>query len=207
LDDYAADGQVPTATTGRDRFSVAAAAGVSGENMQIIPKAGLATLALVLVAAAPQSTPKAASPGDADAIAFAIVVDSGEMMLADLALGKNPNDAFKNYITDLREDHKEHLSAMLSEGTKGNVTPSKSGWLDTLKTKTTDMHHKLMSKPDAEFEKAFLDDMIAGHTDALQTINTKFASMTLSDGIKKEMDHLKRIVEEHLNKAKALRNG
>jgi predicted outer membrane protein len=171
--------------------------------MRIKTRAGLATLAMLLVAAAPNQQP----PGDAEAIAFVVAIDSGEMMLADVAIGKNPTDAFKNYVTDLREDHKEHLSATLSEASKASVSPGKWDVVDTLKAKTMDAHHKVMGKTGAEFEKAFLDEMITAHTTVLQTINTKFVDARLSSGIQKEMDHLKRMVEEHLNKAKVLRNG
>jgi putative membrane protein len=170
--------------------------------------AGLATLALTLVAAAPsQTSSRTASPGDADATAFGIAVDSGEMMLADLAISKKPTDEFMNYVTDLREDHKEHLSALISEAKKANVTVGMPAFVDSLKSKAMDVHNKVMGKTGADFEKAFLDEMIAGHTDALNTLNMRIMTQELSEGVKKEMDHLKRMVEEHLSKAKVLRNG
>jgi predicted outer membrane protein len=167
--------------------------------------ASLAALAAVLVAAAPGAN--APAPGDAEAIAFAITVDSGELMMADLAISKKVSSGVMEYVTDLKEDHKEHLADIMSVATKGNTTPMKSPAIDSLKKKTMDAHHKLMSMNGTDFEKAFLDEMITGHTEVLEKLEKKILTMELSAPVKDEMEDLRKGVQEHLGKAKALRIG
>lgn len=127
--------------------------------------------------------------------------------MADLAIGKKVSAGVMEYATDLKEDHKEHLSDLTAAATTANVKAASSPMVDTLKKKGMEAHHKLMGMEGKDFENAFLDEMIKGHTDVLDKLDNKVLKSELSAPIKGEIDDLRKGVQEHLAKAKTLRMG
>lgn len=170
-------------------------------------KTGLAAVSIILAVAATAAFSPKPAPGDADAIAFAIAVDSGEMMIADLALSKKASAAISAYAKDVREDHEHDLKDIMQTATKVNVVPARSGLIDTLQMNMKETFTKLSALDGKDFDTVFLDEMIMGHTKALDMINNRFLQSDLSSDVKDEITDMKKDVEEHLAKAKTLKNG
>jgi predicted outer membrane protein len=169
-------------------------------------KAQLATVGLVLMAAVTVAATRGASPGDAEAIATIMAIDSAEIIHADLAMTKQLSDPVLAYVQDIRGDYADDADDIADIARDIGVEKAWSPDIRTLETEADEMVRKLDELEGPGFEKAYLDATISCQTKALAAID-RLTRMDLSEGVKAHLKDMREHVQKHLGKARALRNG
>ena len=170
-------------------------------------KARFGALGLVLAAAATAAASGlGAAPGDAEAVATIMAIDSTGIIHADLAMTKKLSDPVLAFVQDIRgnfADGADDIADIADElGVDGASTPS----VRALEVEGDETVRKLDELDGVEFEKAYLASTISSHTNALATLD-RLMRLELSEGVKGHIKEMREHFEKHLVKAKVLRNG
>jgi len=153
-------------------------------------------------APAKTQTPAGKSPGvaTADALFIRTAGEAGkaEVDLAQLAIDKSTNAAVKSFAETLKNDHQKANGDLAEIADRKGVTIAQT----TASAKA--MHSKLAAKSGAEFDKAFLDQMVSDHDKAVSDF-TKEGKNTKDADIQAFTDKALPTLRDHLARAKDLR--
>ena len=170
-------------------------------------RARVGAFGLVLAAAATAAAAThGASPGDAEAVATLMVIDSGVIIHADLAMTKKVSDPILAYVQDMRGDHADMADDIADIASDLNLPHATSQSVRALETEADELVRTLDELDGPQFEKAYVDAMVKCHTNALATFD-RLARMDLSDGVKAHIRETREHAQKHLVKAKTLRIG
>lgn len=160
------------------------------------------------VTPADSSTPPADAAMNAPAANDALVlgllgaVNEHEIAAAQQAEGKNVSAPVLTYATMMETEHSENQSKTVSLGTLANT--------DEVQAKNSKGEQELAeldTKAGAEYEAAYVDAMVKGHTEVLSLIDTKLIPLASSEAVKQHMQDTRDDVAMHLAKAQELQTS
>ncbi len=105
----------------------------------------------------------------------------------------------------LHTAHGDNMAKTLKVGQSIKVTPSDTKAVDALKKKGAGELAMLIPLDGKEFETAYLDAMIKGHTEVLAMIDDKLMKTAKNDALKAHLTETRSHVAMHLEQAKKLK--
>lgn len=143
------------------------------------------------------------SPAQKNLVDRLITTDSIQAATAKLAADKATNPAVKEFATQLATDHAAHASALQKLSEKKEVgretNPSDQSGADLAK-----QYETLQGMPaGTEFDRAFLQSVVANHQSEISAINAGKAAAKDED-LKKDLDETSSALQAHASKATEL---
>lgn len=142
----------------------------------------------------------AATTTQADALAMLMEVNEHEIAAADQALGKNVTGAVRDFAQMMKTDHGKNLADTTRLGGAASTAPA----VKTLKDKGESDLRTLDAQSGKAYEKAYIDAMVKGHTDALALIDNTLLPAATDANIRQHFTTTRAAVARHLDKAKEI---
>ena len=140
------------------------------------------------------------SPAQKNLVDRLIVADSIQAATAKLAADKSQNPAVKDFATQLANDHSTHVGALAKIAEKKEVGREANA-ADSSGAQLASEYKMLESMPAGpDFDKAYLQAVIADHQAALATINAGKAAAKDED-LKKDLDATSSALQSHISRA------
>lgn len=138
-------------------------------------------------------------------VSYAVAANDGEIALGKLGEKKATNPQVKAFAREMVTDHTAMLNATKKLGTKLNVTPdTTSGDAHDLAGHANDEMNDLNGKArGADWDKAYMDDMVNDHQTVLGKLQDAAKANTDSSVTKALADATAK-VQAHLTKAQAI---
>jgi predicted outer membrane protein len=151
-------------------------------------------------ATAPAGTPAAGATSQADALAMLMAVDEHEIAAADQAMGKNVTGKVRDFAQMMKTDHGKNLADTTKLGGAMSTAPA----VDALKKKGENDLHALGAQSGVAYEKAYIDAMVQGHTEALAMIDNTLLPAATDANIRQHFTTTRAAVARHLDRAKEI---
>lgn len=159
-----------------------------------------------------------AAPGMSDAPASAAVgamapneitgivaaVDQHEVEAAEQALSKKVTGAVKEYAEMLHHAHADNLARTRAEGEANQAAPADTGPVQMQKEKGKAELASLAALEGKAYEKAYVDAMVRGHTEALAKLDDELIPAATNDAVKSHLTETRGHIETHLERGKTL---
>lgn len=136
----------------------------------------------------------------ADALAMLMTVNEHEIAVADQALGKNVTGAVRDFAQMMKTDHSKNLADTTRLGGAASTSPA----VDALKRKGESDERALDAQTGKAYEKAYIDAMVKGHTDALALIDNTLLPAATDANIRQHFTTTRTAVARHLERAKEI---
>ncbi|KQY49355.1 DUF4142 domain-containing protein [Lysobacter sp. Root494] len=150
---------------------------------------------------APGTAPAGATTtSQADALAMLMTVNEHEIAAADQALGKNVTGAVRDFAQMMKTDHSKNLADTTKLGGAASTSPG----VKALKDKGDADLRMLDAQTGKAYEKAYIDAMVKGHTDALAMIDNTLLPAATDTNIRQHFTTTRAAVARHLEKAKEI---
>ncbi len=144
----------------------------------------------------------ASSSGQKQLVGNLITIDSIQAATAKLAATKAQNAAVKEFANQLASDHTTNAMNLSNIANKKDVGRESAG--STVTSQFSARFAALQTMPEGpEFDKAFLQAVVANHQAEISTINSGKASATDED-LKKDLDATLTGLQAHVSKANEL---
>lgn len=165
------------------------------------------TPATVPPAGAGTVTVPGAALTDAQILAVVATVDEHEIDAATKAMKKKLGKEAKEFAKLLKTQHQANLTQGKKTAKQAALKPATSPLADSLKAKGEADVTALQAKTGAEFEKAYIEAMVKGHTEALALLDQRLIpAATLAD-VKTFLTGTRGHVSAHLEQAKRLQGA
>jgi putative membrane protein len=140
-----------------------------------------------------------AMTGDPVVLGMLGAINQHEIDAAKQAESKKVSAPVMAYAKKMVAEHGENLAKTKSLGAMSNNA-------DIQKMKMTQKNHlaEMGKKSGKAYEATYVDAMVSGHTEVLETIDTKLMPMATSDVVKKHLTDTRVHVAMHLEEAKTL---
>lgn len=158
-----------------------------------------------IVAGSPMREAPGTEGTDAEVLSFLIAVDVNEILAAATAQKKKVGQPVMDYARMLHTAHGENMAKTIQMGQSIKVTPSDTKAVDALKKKGAGELAMLIPLDGKDFEIAYLDAMIKGHTEVISMIDGKLLTTAKSDALKAHLTETRGHVAMHLEQAKKLK--
>lgn len=152
------------------------------------------------------TTPTNTNAQDGQTIEWIMIVDKNEMAAGKEAMQKSKDPNVKKYARELITDHTKNLSQTVSVSHNIHEKAVESDESKALKQHGKDLMAKLKKLKDKEFDKAYVDAMVSGHSDVLTAIDGKMGQVSnpkLQDHVKMTKD----MVQRHLDDGKTVQQS
>jgi len=165
-------------------------------------KRALSALCCLFVFVVPALAQKAAPMSDQDFLNTAAQTDMVEVHLGNLAQDAASSQAVKDYGRMLASDHTQDYQKLESLAQQAGLT---------LPTAIDAEHNKSLVGPlhalkGAGFDHTYIQDMVAGHTQAIATFK-KEAETAMNPALKAYAQATLPTLQKHLDAAKAIQQG
>ncbi len=140
-----------------------------------------------------------------EVIAWVEAIDNFEVNAAQVALTKTLDSAVKNYATTLDSDHNQNLKQVTALGDEMGGKPIETRALTKFKRGGDKQLKKLTAENNGNFQKVFINDMIAGHTDALKKVDRDLMKKAKNDKLKSFLQETRAMIAHHLEMAKEIK--
>lgn len=144
---------------------------------------------------------------DAQSLAYLIVIDNSEVTAGKAALKKDLSSNVAAFAKHMVQDHSKHLKATIALSHKLHIKPAKSEAVENLKEKNKDGLADLKNMKGKEFETAYVNAMVKGHTEALNLIKNNLLPQATNPDVKQYLENTSKTVQEHLDMAKSLQSN
>ncbi len=144
---------------------------------------------------------------DAEVLGFVFAVDINEILAAEQAETKKISQPVMDYARMLHTEHGANADKTLKLGKAINVTPSDTKAVDALNVKGAGELATLVPLDGKDFETAYLDAMIKGHTEVLDMIDNQLMKTAKNDALKAHLTETRGHVAMHLDQAKKLKDN
>jgi predicted outer membrane protein len=144
---------------------------------------------------------------DAEIISFINAVNLNEILAASTAQKKKIDAPVMDYAKMLHKEHGANMAKTMQLGLSIKVTPSDTKEVDELKKKGAAELAMLVPKDGKEFESAYVDAMIKGHTEAITMIDDKLLKQAKNEVLKTHLRETKQHITVHLDQAKKLKGN
>ena len=152
-----------------------------------------------LIAAMP-----AAMPTEAQVMGLLMAVNEHEIKAAAIARGKQPGPEILAYADLMTSAHTANLNRTRQLGQQAGYMEYSNATVVTLNRKNLVERNQLKSKKGTEFEVAYLDAMINGHTEVLALIDQTLLPAAHETNLKNHLVETRAHVAMHLAKAKQI---
>ncbi|MBA2711027.1 MAG: DUF4142 domain-containing protein [Tatlockia sp.] len=141
---------------------------------------------------------------DARVLAAVMAIDKNEISASALAQKKAVNPEVRNFATYLYTQHTQDLQMVQGISQRLNVVPAKGEVARMLHAKGHHTMVKLRHLNNAKFDRAYIAEMVKGHSEALHVIDNKLMPVAINPLVKRELVTLRGHVVMHLQKAQAI---
>ena len=148
-----------------------------------------------------------AKGGDAEILATVVAVDLNEVLAAMQAGTKKIGQPVLDYAKSIHEGHGMNMEKGLKLGGQIGLTPAITPAVNELQVKGAGALASIVPLDGNEFEKAYLEMMVKGHTDVLGMIDGKLLQGAQNPELKKHLTESRASVAAHLEKAKSLQGN
>jgi putative membrane protein len=132
-----------------------------------------------------------------------VALDQNEVLAGIQATYKNPSSDVNDFAKMMIDDHGKNMSEALELANKIGATTINPNPQD-LHTKGSAELVKLAAKSGDDYNKAYVDAMVAGHEAALKMIDTNLLKNAKNSDLKSFMTDTRAAVAHHLDEAKKL---
>lgn len=149
------------------------------------------------------ANPPATSAGtvsQADALSMLVAVDEHEIAVADQAIGKKVTGKVREFADMMKVDHARNLA----DTTRLGAAESTATPVTTLRGKGESELRMLDGKSGKDYERAYVDAMVKGHTEALSMIDDTLLPAATDAKVREHFTATRAAVARHLEKAKEL---
>ncbi len=140
---------------------------------------------------------------DGEILAFINGVNNHEIKEANLALQKTNNSDIKEFAAMMIKDHDNSLKDTQAISESSHIVPIETAEIKKLQQQNDKEYEQLVNAKGKAFEKAYVQDMVKGHQQALTKIDSYLQS-TESPIVKDYLYKLRYTVSMHLQHAKDL---
>jgi predicted outer membrane protein len=137
----------------------------------------------------------------ADGPALIAAIDQHEIDAAGLAATKATRADVKEYAAMLDTEHRANLEQ--ARALPGGTTTDSPALADLMQKGRAEMD-KLRAADGASFDTTYLDSMVAGHTDALNLIDSQLLPGAQDPAVVDFLTRTREAVSKHLDRARAL---
>ena len=153
---------------------------------------------------APTDAPAAAVPTQAEALALLNVVNDHEVKTAEQAKSKKVKGDVAAYADMMKTEHAKNMADTKALLDKNGGAPADSAAITEMKSKGDAETAQLAALDGDAYEKAYIDAMVAGHTDVLNRLDTLLIPAATDEAVKKHLQTTREHVQQHLDKAKEI---
>lgn len=158
---------------------------------------------LALLSATPLYAAKITS-AETGTLATVASLDKSEIMLSIIATNKKTTSGVTDYAKMMIEMHGSNLTQIFEMANTLHAQSLNSSEAEKIKNQTTKDMFKLSALQGAEFDKAYINGMVAGHQGALDLIDKHLMKTAKSEEIKQFLTDTRAVVVQHLDDAKKL---
>jgi len=144
---------------------------------------------------------------DAEVLAFVNAVNVNEILAASGAQKKKISGPVMDYAKMLHTEHGANMAKTAKLGQSINVTPSITKAVDALMQKGAGELATLIPLDGKDFETAYIDAMIKGHTEVLEMIDGQLLKTAKNDALKAHLTETRGHVAMHLEEAKKIKGN
>ncbi|MBS1960850.1 MAG: DUF4142 domain-containing protein [Bdellovibrionales bacterium] len=164
----------------------------------------LAFLAGGAFAAEMADKPAATPPNDAEIAQIVLTADNGEIDAAKLAKKRTKNADVKAFAEMMIDQHRAVTKDTKQLAKKIKLKPRESAASRDLKESSKTADKALKEKKGADFDRAYVDQMVADHQAVLDTIDNQLLPNAQNAELKALLTKVRPAVAEHLEHAKEL---
>lgn len=146
------------------------------------------------------------SKKDGEIISILIAVNKNEIGAAKEALKKSSSPAVKKYAKMLKKEHTKNLNETLKLSKKIGVAPVECPTATEIKQNGANELTALSSLKGKDFDKAYIDAMVKGHTDVLQMMDDNLLKNVSNKSLKALLTATRPHIQSHLEQAKAIQS-
>jgi putative membrane protein len=178
------------------------------EQMKIRLTAVAVSLGLAVSAAAQAAddVPQAGAFSDAEIVGALQAADQGEMEAGDLGVEKAARSDVKSYAAKMKKEHASHLERLNRVASEQGITGAESEFSSGLRRHSTEMNGALRPLSGADFDRAYIDGMVADHQALLDAIDERFIPSAKNDKLRSELRRTRSAVNEHLRDARRIQS-
>jgi putative membrane protein len=134
-------------------------------------------------------------------------IDNNEINAANAAINKTSNSDVKDFAKEMQSDHQKNLADAQDLSKKLNLNLTTSPKAEGLQKKGAAELKNLESKQGSEFDKAYVEAMVKGHTEALNLVNeiiSKASNSNFNSDFVGFIKDTQKTISHHLDDAKNL---
>lgn len=161
-------------------------------------------------AAPTAATPPAAAiadHSDAEIIDLILAVDANEVAAATAAEKEKIGKEAMEYAKMLKKQHAKDSGKLTKLSKKIKIAPAACPASDELRAKGAKEIETLSGKDGADFEGAYIDAMVAGHTEALALFDEHLLKEADNEELKKQLSDTRKHIADHLEHGKRLQGA
>ncbi|HKP96692.1 MAG TPA: DUF4142 domain-containing protein [Fibrobacteria bacterium] len=144
---------------------------------------------------------------EAEILGVVLAVDDNEIAAASKAEKKQLSADARSYANMLHKQHAENADQTRKLGKQLGLKPVGTPTADQLRAQGKAELKALSAMQGKDFEKAYIDAMVQGHTDALQLIDAQLIPSAQSEALQKHLAATRDHVAAHLEQGKRLQEA
>jgi len=144
---------------------------------------------------------------DPQIIAWILAVDSNEITAATAAEKKHLGKKASAFAKMLKTQHSADAAKAVKLAKRLNLTPMADDRVIALRAEGSDALAALSGQDGTDFEKAYIDAMVKGHSDVLEAIDSQMIPHAVNEGVKNHLTELRGHVAAHLEQGKRLQDA
>lgn len=141
---------------------------------------------------------------DAEALALIMAVDMHEIDAATEAQKKELSQPVMDYAKMLHTEHSKNLQKGQDLSQSAGLAPAETEKVQNMKEKGANDLAAITPLNGKEFERAYIDAMVKGHTDALNMLDNELIPAAQEEALKNHLSESRMHVAMHLDRAKEL---
>lgn len=160
--------------------------------------------AAALTSSAQAQTAQSASPqalDDQQIVGVLQTLDQSEIEGAKAAQSKATDSKVKDLAKMIQTDHQKMEEKLTSEPL---IKPSPSNFAETMQRDARTRMKNLETKKGKEFDRAYVQDQIAGHRLAIEAIDHQLMPQAKKDQVKTQLKEARKKIEAHLSHAESI---
>lgn len=146
------------------------------------------------------AAPAAGATSQADALALLVAVNEHEIAAADQALTKDVAGPVRAYAQTMKAEHARNLADTTRLGAAASTSPA----VASLRSQGENDLRTLAAHSGKEYERAYVDAMVSGHTEALALIDHTLLPAATDPNVRQHLTATRAAVAHHLDEAKKL---
>lgn len=152
----------------------------------------------------PANAGAGAMPSQAEALALLNVVNDHEVKTAEQAKSKKVTGDVAAYADQMKAEHTKNMADTKALLDKNGGAPADTPAITEMKSKGDAETQQLAALDGEAYAKAYIDAMVADHTDALNKLDTMLIPAATDEAVKKHLQTTRDHVQMHLDKAKQI---